>query len=71
MTALVLSGKYLTLKTEGNLNNHIGLPHTLLKLTPEHKAAVIEMGMSGFGEISVLSQAAKPTIAVITNSEIV
>ena len=67
MTALVLSGKYLTLKTEGNFNNEIGLPHTLLKLCSEHEAAVIEMGMSDFGEISLLSQISRPTIAVITN----
>ena len=67
MTALVLSGKYMTLKTEGNFNNEIGLPHTLLKLCSEHEAAVIEMGMSDFGEISLLSQISRPTIAVITN----
>lgn len=67
MIALVLSGKYLTLKTEGNFNNEIGLPHTLLNLTSEHEAAVIEMGMSDFGEISMLSQIARPSIAVITN----
>lgn len=67
MTALVLSGKYMTLKTEGNFNNEIGLPHTLLKLTSEHEAAVIEMGMSDFGEISLLSLISRPTIAVITN----
>ncbi len=67
MTALVLSGKYLTLKTEGNFNNEIGLPHTLLKLSSDHEAAVIEMGMSDFGEISLLSQISRPTIAVITN----
>ncbi len=67
MTALVLSGKYMTLKTEGNFNNEIGLPHTLLKLSSEHEAAVIEMGMSDFGEISLLSQISRPSIAVITN----
>lgn len=67
MIALVLSGKYLTLKTEGNFNNEIGLPHTLLNLTSEHEAAVIEMGMSDFGEISMLSQISRPSIAVITN----
>ena len=67
MTALVLSGKYLTLKTEGNFNNEIGLPHTIFNLTSEHKAAVIEMGMSDFGEISALSLTARPSIAVITN----
>lgn len=67
MVALVLSGKYLTLKTEGNFNNEIGLPRTLMRLNNDYEAAVIEMGMSAFGEISALSNAAKPTIAVITN----
>ncbi len=67
MTALALSSKYETLKTEGNHNNEIGLPFTLLKLRPEHKAAVIEMGMSHFGEIERLSDTCRPTIAVITN----
>lgn len=63
----VLSKKYKVLKTEGNLNNHIGLPMTLLKLNNEHQAAVVEMGMSGLGEISVLSKIAKPRVAIITN----
>lgn len=64
--ASVLSQKYNTLKTEGNNNNHIGLPSTLLRLKNE-EAAVIEMGMNHFGEISYLSKIAKPNIAVITN----
>ena len=63
----VLSKKYNILKTEGNLNNHIGLPMTLLKLNDEHQAAVVEMGMSGLGEISTLSKMAKPHIVIITN----
>lgn len=63
----VLATKFNVLKTEGNLNNHIGLPMTMLELSPEHDAAVVEMGMSGFGEIAVLSKIAKPDIAVITN----
>lgn len=67
MLALVLSAHYNTLKTEGNFNNEIGLPKTLLHLSPAHEAAVIEMGMSAFGEISRLSQTAAPTMAVITN----
>ncbi|MFA5658438.1 MAG: UDP-N-acetylmuramoyl-tripeptide--D-alanyl-D-alanine ligase [Oscillospiraceae bacterium] len=67
MISLVLSSKLKTLKTAGNLNNEIGLPLTLLELNSEHEAAVIEMGMSGFGEISKLSMCAKPTIGVITN----
>jgi len=67
MVALVLSSKFSTLKTTGNFNNEIGLPLTLLNLSTEHEAAVIEMGMSNFGEISNLSQTARPTIALITN----
>ncbi|MGN0697058.1 MAG: UDP-N-acetylmuramoyl-tripeptide--D-alanyl-D-alanine ligase, partial [Oscillospiraceae bacterium] len=62
-----LSSEFVTLKTEGNQNNDIGLPFTLFKLNSEIQAAVIEMGMSHPGEISVLSKAAKPDICVITN----
>ena len=62
----VLSQKYNVLKTEGNNNNHIGLPMTLLRLK-DHTAVVVEMGMNHFNEISVLTNIAKPTIAVITN----
>ena len=65
--ANVLSQKYNTLKTEGNYNNHIGVPLTLLRLNDEHEIAVVEMGMNHFGEISVLTQIAKPNICVITN----
>ena len=64
--ASIISTKYKTLKTEGNFNNHIGLPLTILKLKDE-EALVVEMGMSNLGEISLLTQIAKPTIAVITN----
>ncbi len=67
MIALVLSEKYNTLKTQGNLNNEIGLPKTLFNLTSEHEAAVIEMGMNHFGEIDRLSKTADPTMAIITN----
>ncbi len=67
MTALAVSSRYETLKTDGNKNNEIGMPFTLLGLTPSHKAAVIEMGMSHFGEIERLSKTCMPTIAVITN----
>ncbi len=67
MISLVLSEKYNTLKTQGNLNNEIGLPKTLFNLTSDHKAAVIEMGMNHFGEIERLSNTACPTMAVITN----
>ena len=64
--ASVLSEKYNVLKTEGNFNNHIGLPLTLLKLK-DHTAVVVEMGMNHFGEIRTLTNIAKPTVAVITN----
>ncbi len=64
--ASVVSQKYKTLKTEGNNNNHIGLPSTILRLDNE-EAAVIEMGMNHLGEIELLSNISKPTLAVITN----
>lgn len=64
--AEVVKGKYNTLKTEGNLNNHIGLPLTILRLKDE-EALVVEMGMNHKNEISVLTNIAKPTISVITN----
>lgn len=64
--ANVMSEKFDVLKTEGNLNNHIGLPLTLLKLK-DHTAVVVEMGMNHFGEISLLTNIAKPTGSVITN----
>ena len=67
MVALVLSKKYNTLKTEGNHNNEVGLPKTLFGIDNTTEAAVIEMGMNHFGEISRLSMCCEPTIAVITN----
>lgn len=67
MIASILSQIIPTLKNEENFNNEIGVPLTLLKLTKKHKAAVIEMGMQGLGEIEVLAKIAKPTITVITN----
>lgn len=63
----VLSEKYHTLKTFGNYNNEIGLPMTLLGLSYENDAVVLEMGMSAAGEIEYLSRIAAPKIAVITN----
>lgn len=67
MIANVMKMRYSTLKTEGNLNNHIGLPLTLLRLKSSHEAAVVEMGMSATGEIERLAEIAKPQIGVITN----
>ncbi len=67
MIAQVVSAGYKTLKTEGNLNNEIGLPKTLFGLDRSHQAAVIEMGMEGLGEIATLAAVAQPQIGVITN----
>ena len=62
----VVSSKYNVLSTKGNLNNHIGVPMTILGLY-EHDALIVEMGMNHMGELSVLSKIAMPTMAVITN----
>ena len=67
LIASVVSQKYKTLATKGNFNNNIGVPYTIFGLNSSHEAAVIEMGMSNFGEISVLSRCARPHIGVITN----
>ncbi len=67
MLAGVLKQKGPVLKNEGNLNNHIGVPLTLLKLNGKHKTAVVEMGMSAPGEIDTLSRLVSPTVGVITN----
>ena len=66
MTAELLSGFGPVLKTEGNLNNQYGLPLTLLRLTSDHKAAVVELGMSAAGEIRTLTKVAEPDVATIT-----
>ncbi len=65
--AAVLSEKYRVLKTEGNFNNEIGLPLTIFRLEEEHEIAVLEMGISDFGEMSRLAEVARPDIGVITN----
>lgn len=67
LVAAVLSEKFNVLKTEGNLNNQIGAPATLLRLTPEHEAAVIEIGTNMPGEIEILSNIVEPTHGLITN----
>ncbi|MBR6729224.1 MAG: UDP-N-acetylmuramoyl-tripeptide--D-alanyl-D-alanine ligase [Clostridia bacterium] len=67
MTATVLASACHVLKTQGNFNNDIGLPLTLLQLTEKHEAAVIEMGMSGFGEIDLLASIAAPDVVLMTN----
>ena len=55
------------MRTEGNHNSQVGLPLTIFRLGPEHEAAVVEMGMSDFGEMSRLAEIAAPDYAVITN----
>ena len=66
MIAAVLSQRFRVLKTEGNLNNQIGVPMTVSRIESEHEAAVVEMGISGFGEMTALSRVARPTVAVFT-----
>lgn len=63
----VLSMKYNVLKTEGNFNNEIGLPLTVLRIREQHEVAVLEMGISDFGEMSRLAQIAIPDVCVLTN----
>lgn len=67
MISNVLMQKYNVAKTQGNYNNHIGVPITILNWNESTEAAVVEMGMNHFGEISLLTNIVKPTIAVITN----
>ncbi|MEM8722482.1 MAG: UDP-N-acetylmuramoyl-tripeptide--D-alanyl-D-alanine ligase [Cyanobacteria bacterium P01_G01_bin.39] len=67
LIAAVLSTQGKVLKTEANFNNEIGVPKTLLQITPDHSYAVIEMAMRGKGEIALLTEIARPTIGVITN----
>lgn len=66
-THLVVNAKYNAIKTQGNLNNEIGLPQMLFQIDNSIEAAVIEMGMNHFGEISRLVNATKPTVGLITN----
>ncbi len=65
--ASVLAAKYRVLKTQGNFNNEIGVPLTIFRLKPEDEVAVLEMGISDFGEMTRLTKMAKPDICVITN----
>ncbi len=68
MTAAMLSPVAPTLATEGNLNNDIGVPLTLLRLSAEHRFAVIEMGANHAGEIDYLSRLARPDVALVNNA---
>lgn len=67
LISAILSSKYRTLATEGNLNNHIGVPLTLLKLRPDTEFAIVEMGANHPGEIDFLCRIAEPTHGIITN----
>ncbi|MEC4891330.1 MAG: UDP-N-acetylmuramoyl-tripeptide--D-alanyl-D-alanine ligase [Nitrospira sp.] len=67
MVASVLGQRWRTLKTEGNLNNRIGVPQTLFRLTVRHEAAVIELGVDNVGQTTRLCEIARPTIGIITN----
>ena len=68
MTAAILAQAGDCLATRGNLNNHIGVPLTLLRLAPEHRFAVIEMGANRAGEVAALVALARPSIGLITNA---
>jgi UDP-N-acetylmuramoyl-tripeptide--D-alanyl-D-alanine ligase len=67
MVTSVLSERFKVQKTQGNLNNHIGLPLMVLSLEPDTEVAVLEMGMSAAGEIALLADIAMPQIGIITN----
>lgn len=66
MVSAVLSQHFHILKTEGNLNNQIGVPMTISRIEQEHEAAIVEMGISGFGEMTRLAKVARPTVALFT-----
>jgi UDP-N-acetylmuramoyl-tripeptide--D-alanyl-D-alanine ligase len=68
MTAAILARAGSCLATRGNLNNHIGVPLTLLRLAPEHRFAVIEMGANQIGDVAALVELAAPSIGLITNA---
>ncbi len=68
MIAAILSQRGPCLATRGNLNNHLGVPMTLLRLTPTHRSAVIEMGANRAGDVEQLVQIARPDIGLITNA---
>ena len=67
LTAAALNGLGNVQKTSGNFNNEVGVPMTLLELNDKHKAAVVEIGMRGLGQIESLAEIVKPTIGIVTN----
>jgi len=67
MTAAVLSTTFNTIKTQGNFNNHIGVPKTLFQIQNNDEWAIVEMGMNHFGEIAYLAKMSRPSIGIITN----
>ncbi|MDD7482708.1 MAG: UDP-N-acetylmuramoyl-tripeptide--D-alanyl-D-alanine ligase [Clostridia bacterium] len=67
MIALALSASFSVMRTRGNQNSQVGMPLTLFQLEEEHDCAVVEMGMSNFGEMARLSEISRPTMAVMTN----
>jgi UDP-N-acetylmuramoyl-tripeptide--D-alanyl-D-alanine ligase len=68
MTAAILSRMGVCMATHGNLNNHIGVPLSLMRLEPSHRSAVIEMGANRIGDVAELVQLARPTVGLITNA---
>ncbi len=68
MTAAILSRMGLCMATHGNLNNHIGVPVTLMRLEAAHRSAVIEMGANAIGDVAALMRIARPTVGLITNA---
>src|SRR4029077_5221597 len=66
-TAAVLARRFRVTKTEGNFNNHVGLPRTILEATSQDEVAVWEIGMNHPGEVAALAQLAAPDVAIITN----
>jgi UDP-N-acetylmuramoyl-tripeptide--D-alanyl-D-alanine ligase len=68
MTGAILSRTGLCMATQGNLNNHIGVPLTLMRLTSLHRSAVVEMGANRIGDVAELVKIARPTIGLITNA---
>jgi UDP-N-acetylmuramoyl-tripeptide--D-alanyl-D-alanine ligase len=68
MTAAILSRMGVCMATHGNLNNHIGVPVTLMRLEPSHRSAVIEMGANAIGDVAALMRIAQPTVGLITNA---